>query len=180
MDLLLSVDQGTTNTKALLVNQEGQPVFRTSAPVELRFPSPGLAEQDPEAIWSTVLEVMQRCTTFARGSGNSIAGNQYQNATIALSAGLRLLQAQVHTKNGALQLCHTTCQILDAGTLQNWLSAIRDWMDHNPSEVVTLVLVNAENQDVSSFGRVFEASGIARYGYKPPTQGATQNWPLPA
>ncbi len=64
-------------------------------------------------------------------TGNSIAGNQYFNATIALDDGLRLLSAQVHNEKGALQLCHTNCLLLNAGTLTDWLARIKYWMDHN-------------------------------------------------
>jgi len=110
-------------------------------------------------------------------TGNSVAGDQYLNATLALSAGLRLLQAQVHVKNGALQLCHTSCSILDAGALTSWLSAIKYWMDQNPNEVVTLLLVNSENQDVSRYGAAFQASGLSKYGYRPSSTSATGNWP---
>jgi len=88
-----------------------------------------------------------------------------------------VLQGQVHAKNGQLNLCHTACGALDAGTLQNWLSAIKFWMDRNPYDVVTLILSNPENQDVSIFGRAFEASGIARYGYRPPSASAMTSWP---
>ncbi|KAK6209534.1 hypothetical protein QIS74_11118 [Colletotrichum tabaci] len=112
---------------------------------------------------------------------NSIAGNQYHNATVALNSGLRLLQAQVHLVNGTsgnvLQLCHTTCSLLDAGTLENWLSAVKDWMDKHTNEVVTILLVNSDNQAASAFGKVFESSGIAKYGYKPSSSSATSNWP---
>ncbi|KAF6820484.1 hypothetical protein CSOJ01_00740 [Colletotrichum sojae] len=113
---------------------------------------------------------------------NSIAGNQYFNATVALNSGLRLLQAQVHTANTtsggtALQLCHTTCELLDAGTLEHWLSAVKAWMDVHTSEVVTILLVNSDNQPASAFGSVFESSGISKYGYKPSTSSATSSWP---
>ncbi|KAK1983200.1 PLC-like phosphodiesterase [Colletotrichum cereale] len=112
---------------------------------------------------------------------NSIAGNQYFNATAALNSGLRLLQAQVHVVNGSsgsvLQLCHTTCSLLDGGTLENWLSAIKDWMDRHTNDVVTVLLVNSENQPASAFGQVFESTGISKYGYKPPSAAATSNWP---
>ncbi|KAJ0158091.1 putative secreted protein [Colletotrichum tanaceti] len=112
---------------------------------------------------------------------NSIAGNQYHNATVALNSGLRLLQAQVHLVNGTsgnvLQLCHTTCSLLDAGTLEKWLSAVKDWMDKHTNEVVTILLVNSDNQAASAFGKVFESSGIAKYGYKPSSSSATSNWP---
>lgn len=108
---------------------------------------------------------------------NSVAGNQYYNATVALSAGIRLLSAQVHNSNGTLQLCHTTCALLDAGTLEAWLGKIKYWLDENPNEVVTLLLVNSDDEDVSSFGEVFESSNISTYGYTPSTSGATTDWP---
>lgn len=109
---------------------------------------------------------------------NSVAGNQYYNATVALSAGIRLLSAQVHNANGTLELCHTTCALLDAGTLEAWLTKIKYWMDNNPNEVVTLLLVNSDDEDVSAFGEVFQSSNISSYGYTPSsTSGATTDWP---
>ncbi|KAE8442907.1 hypothetical protein EG329_002579 [Mollisiaceae sp. DMI_Dod_QoI] len=117
---------------------------------------------------------------FLRDSSTSFstAGNQYYNATVALSAGLRLLQAQVHNLNGTLELCHTTCTLLDGGSLESWLSEIKTWMDANTNEVVTLLLVNSDNQDASTFGGVFESSGISTYGYKPTsTSGPMATWP---
>ncbi|PTB67323.1 hypothetical protein BBK36DRAFT_1167728 [Trichoderma citrinoviride] len=80
-------------------------------------------------------------------TGNSIAGNQFFNATDALDAGLRLLQAQVHNENGTLRLCHTSCGLLDAGPLESWLALINDWVVGHPSDVVTLLLVNSDNVD---------------------------------
>ncbi|KAJ4391478.1 hypothetical protein N0V93_005095 [Gnomoniopsis smithogilvyi] len=108
---------------------------------------------------------------------NSVAGNQYYNATVALSSGIRLLSAQVHNENGTLRLCHTTCELLDAGTLEAWLEKIKYWMDNNPNEVVTLLLVNSDDEDVSTFGEAFTSSNISTYGYTPATSSATTDWP---
>ncbi|KAH6669017.1 PLC-like phosphodiesterase [Halenospora varia] len=119
-------------------------------------------------------------SAFLRDSSTSFstAGNQFYNATVALSAGIRLLQAQVHLSNGALQLCHTSCALLDGGSLQTFLTAIKTWMDANPNEVVTLLLVNSDTQSVSSFGSVFSSSGISTYGYTPSsTTGPITTWP---
>lgn len=52
-----------------------------------------------------------------RGTGYSIAGNQYFNTTVSLSGGIRLLQAQVQLEAGQLTLCHTNCRIMNAGPL---------------------------------------------------------------
>ncbi|EGO58183.1 hypothetical protein NEUTE1DRAFT_82475 [Neurospora tetrasperma FGSC 2508] len=111
-------------------------------------------------------------------TSDSLAGNQYFNATVALDAGIRLLQAQVHDANGTLQLCHTSCTLLDAGPLQDWLAKIKFWMDNNPNEVVTILLVNSDNKLVSDYAAVFEGSGISTYGYQLSNGSSASNtWP---
>jgi hypothetical protein len=119
-------------------------------------------------------------SAFLRDSSTSfsISGNQFYNATIALSAGIRLLQAQVHNSNGTLELCHTTCALLDGGSLETFLSEIKTWMDANPNEVVTLLLVNSDNESAATFGSVFASSGISTYGFTPTsTTGPMSTWP---
>ncbi|KAL2107147.1 hypothetical protein VUR80DRAFT_5648 [Thermomyces stellatus] len=107
---------------------------------------------------------------------DSIAGNQYFNATRALDAGLRLLQAQVHYENGTLRLCHSLCSLLDAGPLEDWLGAIKSWMDNNQNDVVTVLLVNSDEREASEFGRAFEGSGLGEYGYEP-SGDDKKSWP---
>ncbi|CZS97193.1 uncharacterized protein RAG0_06354 [Rhynchosporium agropyri] len=116
---------------------------------------------------------------FLRDSSTSfsVSGNTFYNATLALSAGIRLLQAQVHDSNGILQLCHSSCFLLDGGTLKSWLSKIKAWMDINPNEVVSLLLVNADNHPIADYGTVFQTSGISVYGFAPVSRSATSNWP---
>ncbi|KAL7817062.1 PLC-like phosphodiesterase [Trichoderma gracile] len=109
-------------------------------------------------------------------TGNSIAGNQFLNATLALDAGLRLLQAQVHHENGTLRLCHTSCGLLDAGPLEGWLARINDWVVGHPSDVVTILLVNSDNADVSQFAAAYQQSGLSKFGFVPPSSSGTA-WP---
>ncbi|KAI9055433.1 hypothetical protein LZ554_000387 [Drepanopeziza brunnea f. sp. 'monogermtubi'] len=118
-------------------------------------------------------------SAFLRDSSTSYStsGNQYYNATVALSAGIRLLQAQVHNESGILTLCHSSCNLLNAGTLESWLSNIKFWMDANPNEVVTILLVNSDDQQASAFGTVFQSSGMADYGYTPSSTSAMSTWP---
>ncbi|KAK2591395.1 hypothetical protein QQS21_010920 [Conoideocrella luteorostrata] len=112
-----------------------------------------------------------------QSTGNSISGNQFQNATVALGAGLRLLQAQVHKPNTTLELCHTSCGLLDAGALASWLSKINDWMVNNPNEVITILLVNSDKAPVSDFASAFESSGLSKIAYKPASNTPTSIWP---
>jgi glycerol kinase len=59
--LILAIDQGTTNSKALLVDSAGAVVARASRPVECRFPRPAWVEQDAALLWSSVAAVVDEC-----------------------------------------------------------------------------------------------------------------------
>jgi glycerol kinase len=53
---ILAIDQGTTNTKALLVDDAGRIVARAARPLTQHYPHPAWVEQDPLAIWQSVRE----------------------------------------------------------------------------------------------------------------------------
>ncbi|KAF4121338.1 PI-PLC X domain-containing protein [Geosmithia morbida] len=110
-------------------------------------------------------------------TGNSIAGNQYLNATKALDAGLRLLQVQTHEGNATLELCHTSCSLLDAGPLTDWLADINTWLGANPNEVVTLLMVNGDSAPASTFASALESSGISEHAYSASVDGPSSSWP---
>ena len=61
MKVILAIDQGTTNTKALLVDAAGEVVARAARPLRQTFPQPGWVEQDACAIWQSVREAMWEC-----------------------------------------------------------------------------------------------------------------------
>ena len=56
--LLLAIDQGTSSTKALVVDGRGAVVARAQASVSLATPEPGWVEQDAEEIWGSVRRVV--------------------------------------------------------------------------------------------------------------------------
>lgn len=62
---ILAIDQGTTNTKALLIDERGQVVAQASRPLTQRYPYPGWVEQDAAAIWSSVREAIDACLASA-------------------------------------------------------------------------------------------------------------------
>jgi glycerol kinase len=70
--LILSIDQGTTNTKALLVDRSGAPVFSTCAPVELVRSDVDHLEQDPLHLWDSVSQVIAGCVLDASLRGSPI------------------------------------------------------------------------------------------------------------
>ena len=106
------------------------------------------------------------------------AGNQDVNSTAQLAAGVRLLSAQVHSSNGEWHLCHTSCSLLDAGLLSTWLAGIKSWMDANPHDVVTLLLVNSDNASGEDIQKEYETAQITQYAYSPPSSTtALTTWP---
>ncbi|WP_327581049.1 FGGY family carbohydrate kinase [Nonomuraea sp. NBC_00507] len=58
---VLAIDQGTTNSKAILVDEDGAVLATGSAPVGLTTPRPGWAEQDAGELWSSVLSAVHHC-----------------------------------------------------------------------------------------------------------------------
>ncbi|CZR59802.1 uncharacterized protein PAC_09696 [Phialocephala subalpina] len=103
--------------------------------------------------------------------------NQLLSVTDQLNGGIRFLQAQTHLKDGALELCHTSCIEKDAGTLISYLTTVKTWMDANPNEVLTLLLTNGDSADVSLFGTAMTTSGLSTYAYTPSGQLAMSDWP---
>src|SRR5579862_1878390 len=71
-DCILAIDQGTTNTKALLVDRAGTPVFRGSRPVSIVTTALGFTEQDPELLWESVADVIAEALRYAQSQGFSI------------------------------------------------------------------------------------------------------------
>ncbi len=52
--VLLAIDQGTSSTKALVVDGNGAVIARAQAPVSIVTPKPGWVEQDADEIWGSV------------------------------------------------------------------------------------------------------------------------------
>jgi glycerol kinase len=55
-DYILSIDQGTTSSRAILFNTEGQSKFSAQEEFPQYFPNDAWVEHEPEDIWQTVLK----------------------------------------------------------------------------------------------------------------------------
>jgi glycerol kinase len=58
---VLAIDQGTTNSKAVLVDRRSSVVATEAAPVSVTHPRPAWVEQDAEQIWSSVVAAVGGC-----------------------------------------------------------------------------------------------------------------------
>lgn len=81
--LVLAIDQGTTNTKALAVRADGNIVARASVPMEVTYPQPGWAEQSATAIWQSVQRVIAEVAAATTEPPRAIAISN-QRETIVL------------------------------------------------------------------------------------------------
>jgi glycerol kinase len=59
--LVLAIDQGTTNTKAMVVASDGDVRAWSSRRVGIEFPRPGWVQADANEIWATVQDVTADC-----------------------------------------------------------------------------------------------------------------------
>jgi len=57
---VLALDQGTTSSRSILFNHQGQIEATAQQEFEQIFPSPGLVEHNPEAIWDSQLATAQK------------------------------------------------------------------------------------------------------------------------
>jgi glycerol kinase len=58
MKYILSIDQGTTGTKACLVDQSGRIADLAYREFTQIYPQPGWVEHDPLEIWQTVIDTI--------------------------------------------------------------------------------------------------------------------------
>jgi len=115
--------------------------------------------------------------SFAVGA-TDVAANQDYNVTQQLNDGIRMLQNQVLVQPDGLHLCHTICPLYDAGLLLNYLVEVRNWLAKNPTEVVSILLVNINGASPVQFAEVYENAGLVEYVFAPQTPTLTVNqWP---
>ncbi|KAF7303270.1 PLC-like phosphodiesterase [Mycena kentingensis (nom. inval.)] len=109
---------------------------------------------------------------------NNLAANQDQDVTQQLNDGIRMLQMQAHNQSGTIQLCHSNCLLYNGGTLQDYLTKVKSWMDSNTEDVVSLLIVNIDNLAPSRFAEVFEATGLDKLSYSPSSSSlSASSWP---
>ncbi|MGD8350340.1 MAG: glycerol kinase GlpK [Gammaproteobacteria bacterium] len=72
-EYILSIDQGTTSSRAMLFDAAGSAAFTAQREFTQYFPRDGWVEHDPEEIWTTTLEVVREALAEARDGGHTVA-----------------------------------------------------------------------------------------------------------
>jgi len=68
----------------------------------------------------------------------------------------------------------------NAGLVQKYLQTVKNWMDQNPREVVTLLITNPDRQAMSKFDALFKKVGADKMAFVPsssPNPLAPDAWP---
>lgn len=71
--LILALDQGTTSSRAIVFNHDGEIVNVSQKSFEQIFPKPGWVEHDPNEIWSSQMSVTAEVIAKVGISGKEIA-----------------------------------------------------------------------------------------------------------
>jgi glycerol kinase len=83
---ILSLDQGTTSSRAILFNKKGEIVHVAQQEFKQYFPKPGWVEHNANEIWGSILAVMASCLAEANVKPEQVAGigitNQRETAVV--------------------------------------------------------------------------------------------------
>ena len=71
---ILSIDQGTTSSRAILFNKKGELVHSSQKEFKQSYPKPGWVEHNASEIWGTVLSVLAAALTESGIQQTQIAG----------------------------------------------------------------------------------------------------------
>ena len=74
MSSILALDQGTTSSRALIIDSYGKVLAVAQKEFKQYFPQSGFVEHDPEEIWSSQFAVANEAIAMAKLSASDIAG----------------------------------------------------------------------------------------------------------
>lgn len=109
---MLSIDQGTTTTRAILFNHQGEIVTIAQEEFEQLFPHPGWVEHDANEIWTSVLTCITNAIRKADIKPEQIAGigitNQRETTVVwDRKTGKPIYHAIVWQSRQTEDICHT-------------------------------------------------------------------------
>ena len=72
-DVLLAIDQGTSSSRTIAFSAAGEMLVVEQQPFEQMYPASGWVEQDPEAIWASVLATSRKALERLPGKSAAVA-----------------------------------------------------------------------------------------------------------
>ena len=88
------------------------------------------------------------------------------------------MTGETHLINDTMYACHTSCDLLNAGTFQSILEEVAAWVEDHPYDVVTILLGNGNYSKPELYAPYIESTGITQYTYTPEFVPMTlDDWP---
>ena len=81
-----AIDQGTTSTRFIIFNHNGEPVASHQLEHRQIFPVPGWVEHDPEEIWENTCAVIRETMKKAQISASDFAAIGITNQRLFIKA----------------------------------------------------------------------------------------------
>ncbi|MCF7973308.1 MAG: glycerol kinase GlpK [Phycisphaerae bacterium] len=107
---VLTVDQGTSGTKAVIFDAQGQLVAKATEPLTSSYPVPGFVEQDPLEIYQNVLAAVRACLVSFEGDLSQIVtcgiANQRETFCLWDDSGQPLCPAVVWQCKRSVEICN--------------------------------------------------------------------------
>ncbi|KAF2130387.1 PLC-like phosphodiesterase [Dothidotthia symphoricarpi CBS 119687] len=132
--------------------------------------------------FSNITQVMAHNSPFVRE--RNAASNQALEVEVQLRDGIRGLQFATIKPNSTsdIRLCHSSCDLLDVGTLESYLIRVKTWLDSNPYEVIAIIIGNNPGQSdriaPSEYAAVFQSAGMLEHVWTPPASSMSlSDWP---
>ena len=109
---ILSIDQGTTSSRAMLFDENGRACFCAQEEFTQYFPNDGWVEHDPDEIWKTTLNVVRQALQKARDEGKAVLSigitNQRETTVVwDKSTGQAVYNAIVWQDRRTAEFCNT-------------------------------------------------------------------------
>ncbi len=73
MEYILSLDQGTTSSRAAIMDKTGKIISQVNVEFKQYYPAAGWVEHNPDEIWESMLKAIERVLKKANIKGNNIA-----------------------------------------------------------------------------------------------------------
>jgi len=115
---ILAVDQGTSSTKTIVFNAQGNAIAKATEPLKTLYSEGGFVEQQPEAIYQNVLASVKQCLSNFKATGSLLAqiktcgiSNQRETFVVWGENGEPLHNAVVWQCKRSISVCERLKQI---------------------------------------------------------------------
>ena len=112
MKFVLSIDQGTTGTRAMIFNHSGEEVSKSYVEHKQIFPNPGWVEHNPDEIWRNTLKVVKDAIISANLDPVQICSIGVTNQRETVVAWNKETNTPLH--NAIVWQCRRTAEMCDA------------------------------------------------------------------